>query len=332
VERLSVDDIFSRFKNLRVLILGDAMVDAYMWGKIERISPEAPIPIVTVAKKENRLGGAANVSLNIQALGATPILFSVIGDDVFGKDFLKLFKKNNLSSEGIFVDPGRITTVKNRVISNGQHIARIDEETVDYISESLEKQIFETVKKTLEEKKIDVVIFVDYDKGVITPTLIKKITKLAKEKGILLAIDPKKRNFDFYQDADLFKPNFGEFREGTKFQGKKNELNDILKIAKEYKVKKNFKLIFVTLSELGVLISNGTEKSYYPANIRDIADVSGAGDTVIGVASLCLAAGLGPDLIANLSNIAGGLVCEKVGVVPIDKEQFRAEILEKKCI
>jgi D-glycero-beta-D-manno-heptose-7-phosphate kinase len=331
VERSKIDDIFKRFESLKVLIIGDAMVDAYMWGKIERISPEAPIPIVTVTNRENRLGGAANVSLNIQALGATPILFSVIGDDSRGKDFLKLFKKKKLSSEGIFIDPGRKTTVKNRVISNGQHIARIDEETVDYIPESLENQIFQSIKKTLDEQKIDVVIFVDYDKGVITPDLISNISQLAKEKGILLAVDPKKRNFKYYKEADLFKPNFGEFRDGTKFPGKKSDLDEILKVAKEYKVRKKFKLIFVTLSELGVLISNGVEKSYYPANIRYIADVSGAGDTVIGVASLCLAAGLGPDLIANLSNIAGGLVCEKVGVVPIDKGQFKAEILAKKC-
>lgn len=331
MERFKTDEIFKKFEGLKVLILGDAMVDAYMWGKIERISPEAPIPIVTVTKRENRLGGAANVSLNIQALGATPLLFSVIGDDSYGKEFLKLFKKNKLSAEGIFIDPGRKTTVKNRVISNGQHIARIDEETVDFIPEELESRIFQSVKNTLDEQKIDVVIFVDYDKGVITPNLIAWITQLAKEKGILVAADPKMRNFKLYKEIDLFKPNFGEFRDGTKFPGKKSDLDELLKAAKEYKVRKKFQIIFITLSELGVLISNGVEKAYYPANIRYVADVSGAGDTVISVAALCLAAGLNPDLIANLSNIAGGLVCEKVGVVPIGKEQFKAEILAKKC-
>lgn len=331
MERLKVDEIFTCFEGLKVLILGDAMVDAYMWGKIERISPEAPIPIVTVTNRENRLGGAANVSLNIQALGATPLLFSVIGDDNRGKDFLKLFKKNKLWEGGIFVDPTRKTTVKNRVISNSQHIARIDEESTDFVSPWLETKILETIKKTLDEQKIDVLIFVDYDKGVITPGLISEVTKLAKEKGILIAADPKVRNFSLYHEIDLFKPNFGEFKEGVKFPGKKNDLDELLKVAKEYKAKKKFQIIFITLSELGVLISNGVEKAYYPANIRYVADVSGAGDTVISVASLCLAAGLNPDLIANLSNIAGGLVCEKVGVVPIDQKQFKAEILAKKC-
>ncbi|MBN1821751.1 MAG: hypothetical protein JXR31_14465 [Prolixibacteraceae bacterium] len=329
MERFLVEDTFKKFEGLKVLILGDAMVDAYLWGKIERISPEAPIPIVTVTNRENRLGGAANVSLNIQALGATPILFSVIGDDARGRDFLRLFKKRNLSEEGIFIDHGRQTTVKNRVISNGQHIARIDEETTEYISEELEDKIFKSISKTLKEKKIDVIIFVDYDKGVITPNLILKVTKLAKDKGILTAADPKIRNFKFYKEIDLFKPNFNEFRAGTKFPGKKNELDEILKVAHEYQSKKKFKIIFITLSELGVLISNGAEKSYYPANIRYIADVSGAGDTVISVAGLCLAAGLNPDMIAKISNMAGGLVCENVGVVPIDKDQLKTELLFK---
>jgi D-glycero-beta-D-manno-heptose-7-phosphate kinase len=326
VEPSFVEHIFAQFNNLNVLILGDAMVDAYLWGKIERISPEAPIPIVNVTERENRLGGAANVSLNIQALGATPFLFAVIGDDPRGKEFLRLFKRRNLLQEGIFTDPRRNTTVKNRVISNGQHIARIDEETTDYISEEMEEQIFRAIQKTIENQRIDLVIFVDYDKGLITPGLIRRVTLLAREKGILTAADPKVRNFKLYKDIDLFKPNFNEFRLGTKFTGKKSDLEALLKVAHDYRLKKNFKIIFITLSELGVLISNGAEKSYYPANIRDIADVSGAGDTVISVAGLCLAAGLNPDMIADISNTAGGLVCEKVGVVPIDKERLKREI------
>jgi rfaE bifunctional protein kinase chain/domain len=307
------------------------MIDAYLRGKIERISPEAPIPIVTISEKEKRLGGAANVSLNIQALGATPIIFSVIGDDSKGRDLLKLFKKLDLSPEGIFIDPTRKTTVKNRVISNGQHIARIDEETTEYISNDLEEKIYTSIKKTLDNNQIDIIIFVDYDKGVITPTLIKHISNLARERGIITAADPKKRNFKLFKGIDLFKPNYKEFKEGTKYQGKKDDLKEILKTANDYKIKKQFKFVFITLSELGVLISNGVEKSYFPANIRHIADVSGAGDTVISVASLCLAAGLSSEQIANISNIAGGLVCEKVGVVPIDKEQLKAEILANNC-
>ncbi len=327
MKKTLVNQIFQKFEQLKVIVLGDAMVDTYLWGKIERISPEAPIPIVTITDRENRLGGAANVSLNINSLGATPLLFSVIGDDEKGKEFVELLKKRKLSSDGVIVDPDRKTTVKNRVISNGQHIARIDEESIDYISADFENQLFDSIKKTVSKQKIDVIIFVDYDKGVITPRLIKRVTELAKEKGIYTAVDPKTRNFQTYKNVDLFKPNFSEFRIGTRKKLKKGDLEGLLHEAVALKQKKGYKLIFVTLSELGVLISNGVEESHYPANIRYIADVSGAGDTVISVASLCLSAELPPKLLAMMSNIAGGLVCEKVGVVPIDKELLKKEVI-----
>lgn len=327
MKKTEVNQIFQKFEKLRVIVIGDAMVDTYLWGKIERISPEAPIPIVTVTERENRLGGAGNVSLNISSLGAIPLLFSVIGNDDKGNTFLELLKKRNLSAKGILTDPNRKTTVKNRVISNGQHIARIDEESIEYISPELELQLFESIKNTVENQPIDVIVFVDYDKGVITPGLIKKITELAKENNIFTAVDPKTRNFQLYKNVDLFKPNFNEFNIGTKKNLKKGDLDGLLKEAVAYKQKKGFKLIFVTLSELGVMISNGVEESHYPANIRYIADVSGAGDTVISVASLCLSAKLPPKLLAMMSNIAGGLVCEKVGVVPIDKEQLKNEVI-----
>ncbi|NOY96271.1 MAG: D-glycero-beta-D-manno-heptose-7-phosphate kinase [Chlorobi bacterium] len=326
MEKAKVGEIFNKFEKLRAIVIGDAMVDAYLWGKIERISPEAPIPVVSVTDRENRLGGAANVSLNIQSLGATPILFSIIGNDDKGKVFLDLLEKWNISTEGILIDPGRNTTVKNRVISNGQHIARVDEESTKYISPDLETQLIDSVIKTVGQQEIDVVIFVDYDKGVITPEVIRRITALANEKGIYTAADPKRRNFKLYRDIGLFKPNFKEFKEGVKSDVVKGDLSTLRQIADEYKRKKNFRLIFITLSELGVFISNGVEESYFPANIRYIADVSGAGDTVISVASLCLAAGLPLKILAMMSNIAGGLVCEKVGVMPIDKKQLKKEV------
>ncbi len=302
------------------------MVDSYMWGKVDRVSPEAPIPIVSVTKKEIRLGGAANVSLNLQALGATPLLFSVTGDDDKGRRFRKLMEGNNLSAEGIFADPQRITTVKNRIICNGQHIARIDEESTDYIDNKLEMLIFNAIQRTIESRKIDVIIFVDYDKGMITPTLFEKVHALAKEKKIFVAVDPKKRNFSLYHDIDLFKPNFKEFLEGTGQVIRKGDLDLLKRAAEDFKKEKVFKLIFITLSELGVFISNGISQNYYPAEIRYIADVSGAGDTVLSVASLCLATNTPPHQMALLANMAGGLVCEQVGVVPINRERFRKEM------
>jgi len=317
-----VNQIFEQFSQMRALVIGDAMVDTYLWGKVERVSPEAPIPIVSITNRESRLGGAANVSLNLQSLGATPILFSVIGDDEQGRKFKKLLEKNKLTSEGIFVDPSRITTVKNRIIGKGQHIARVDEESVDFISKEIENSIIAGIQKEIESNRVDVIIFVDYDKGVVTPTLFYAVNQLAIEKGIPTAVDPKKRNFNNYKNVGLFKPNFKEFVDGIGLPIEKGDFKTLRTVAQDLKVKNNFNLIFVTLSELGVFISNGEKEQYYPAVIRHIADVSGAGDTVISVASLALAAKLKPKIMAMMSNIAGGLVCENLGVVPVDKNQL----------
>jgi rfaE bifunctional protein kinase chain/domain len=330
VEQSEVNQIFNRFKEMRAIVIGDAMVDSYMWGKVERVSPEAPIPIVSVSQRENRLGGAANVSLNLQALGATPYLFAVIGNDDKGRKFRKLLEKNKLSCEGVFIDPKRNTTLKTRIISKGQHIARVDEESTEFIEPETEISMVAAIEKLVKNEKIDVIIFVDYDKGVITSTLFDKINELAKEMEIPVAVDPKKRNFHHYTNVSLFKPNFKEFVDGIGVPIKKGDLDTLKKIAEEFKQKQNFKLIFITLSELGVFVSNGVKEQYYPAEIRYIADVSGAGDTVISVASLAVAAGLHPKITAMMSNLAGGQVCEKLGVVPVSKDQLISEMLSQK--
>lgn len=315
---------------MRVIVIGDAMLDTYLWGKVERLSPEAPVPIVSVTRRENRLGGAANVSRNIQSLGATPILFSVVGDDDNGKEFLSLLEKRQLSSEGIFIDSSRNTTVKNRIISSGKQIVRVDEETVDFISDEMMEKLLNGIEKELENNPIDVIVFVDYDKGVITPALFDAVNKLAISKNIPTAVDPKKRNFWHYKNVSLFKPNFKEFVDGLGKPITKSDLESIKANADAFKKQQDLKLIFITLSELGVFISNGVKEQYYPVVIRDIADVSGAGDTVISVASLAMAAGLPPKTMALMSNLAGGLVCEKVGVVPVDMEQLRKEMKSNK--
>jgi D-glycero-beta-D-manno-heptose-7-phosphate kinase len=322
VKEQEVNQIFEKFSQMRAIVIGDAMVDTYLWGKVERVSPEAPIPIVSVTKRESRLGGAANVSLNLQSLGATPVLFSVVGNDEKGRKFKKMIGKNSLPDYGILVDPNRITTVKSRIIGKGQHIARVDEESTDFIDEAFEQALINGIKKELETNKVDVIIFVDYDKGVITPSLFENTNKMAREKGIPIAVDPKKRNFNYYKNIDLFKPNFKEFVDGTGLPLRKGDLEMLRQAAHALKEKQNYKLIFITLSELGVFISNGIKEQYYPAVIRHIADVSGAGDSVISVASLAMAAGLSPKVMALISNIAGGMVCENLGVVPVNKTQL----------
>lgn len=325
VEKLKVEEVFSQFSKIRALVIGDTMVDSYMWGVVDRISSEAPIPIVVVGRQENRLGGAANVSLNLQAMGATPVLVSIIGNDLKGDTFLELLETSKMSSAGILRSSHRQTTVKTRILSGTQQVVRVDEEVSDLISPEEEELVYQRVSTLLEEQKFDVFIFVDYDKGIFTKNLIERLTALAHSKGILIAVDPKKRNFNNYKNVNLFKPNLKEFREGLELQLDKRDLKGILAAAETLKKENILNVIFITLSELGVIISNGLKQNHFPAEIRDIADVSGAGDTVIAVASLCLAVGLPTRFMAQLSNLAGGLVCEKSGVVPIDSQRLKVE-------
>ncbi len=325
VDKNEVNQVFVKFGEVKALVIGDAMVDSYLRGTVDRISSEAPIPIIAVNNQECRLGGAANVSLNLQVLGATPILVSMIGEDAQGENFMELLKKRKLSKEGIIRTSDRRTTLKTRILRGNQQVVRVDEEVTDYIRPDEEEIVYNRVESLMNLHDFDILIFVDYDKGLITPDLIKRITTLAHSRGVKIAVDPKFRNFKFYREVDLFKPNFDEFRKGIRKNIDKQNLSDILKAAEELKKENEYGIIFITLSELGVMISNGVVQNHFPAEIRDISDVSGAGDTVIAVASLCLAAGLSTRLIAQLSNLAGGLVCEKSGVVPIDPVHLKTE-------
>lgn len=317
--------IFDSFSNVRVLIIGDAMVDAYIWGNVNRMSPEAPVPIVTVQKRETRLGGAANVALNVQAMGASPILCSVIGDDMYGREFVELMEKQKLSTEAIFKVQKRATTVKTRVIGNNHHLLRVDEEQESEVTKAETELMIKKVLLLLKKKEVDVIVFEDYDKGVITPDLILKVVIAASKNKIPVAVDPKKKNFQFYKNITLFKPNLKELKEGIKADFNIAEKIILSKVADELRIRQGMENILITLSEKGMFIATKKVKHIVPAHIRNVADVSGAGDTVIGVAALGLALKLDPILMVELANIAGGLVCEKVGVVPIDKELLLQE-------
>ncbi|GAI05251.1 unnamed protein product, partial [marine sediment metagenome] len=207
VKSSEIQKIFESFNNFQILIIGDVMIDAYLWGKVERISPEAPIPIITCTKKENRLGGAANVALNIKALGAKPLICSVIGDDENAKVFFERLQIKSIDSKGIIISQERKTTVKTRIISNNQHLLRVDEEDDEYISSDLEQELFSKIQSLISSKKIDAILFEDYDKGIITPFIIEKTVELANKNNILTLVDPKKRNFNHYRNITLFKPN-----------------------------------------------------------------------------------------------------------------------------
>ena len=320
------NNLINQFENIPVLVIGDVMIDAYLFGNVERISPEAPVPIVAVNKKENRLGGAANVALNLVALGAKPILCSVIGNDLEGNDLLNLLNENNIDASGIVKSNDRITTTKTRVISQNHQMIRIDNEDAANLNHAQTSLLIDKIKELLPRTKI--VIFEDYDKGVITEKLIDEITKAANELGIPTVVDPKKRNFSFYKNVTLFKPNLKELREGTKHDFSLQNKEEFEQICNNLIAKMNIKYLFVTLSENGVMITNGTDFTYIPAHIRKIADVSGAGDTVISVASLCLALNIPINQVATISNLAGGLVCEEVGVIPINRIKLAEELNE----
>ena len=320
--------IFQKFSDLKVLIIGDVMMDTYLWGKVERISPEAPVPVVSVTKKENRLGGAANVALNVQSLGAKPIICAVIGDDQEGIDFMNLLDKQNLSAEGILKIDGRPTTVKTRVIGHNQQIVRVDAETDQQITMAASDQIFQKIQNIIKAEKINAIIFEDYDKGLLSQDLISRTVELANSRQILTIVDPKKRNFLCYHNVTLFKPNLKELREGLKMEIEPSQIADITDAVTVLQERLNAKMVMVTLSELGVYISSSNGQKVIPAHIRNIADVSGAGDTVIATATLCLAAGLDEFKTAEIANLAGGLVCEQVGVVPINHDLLLSESIK----
>lgn len=322
----SIKDIFDAFSKQRVLIIGDVMIDSYLWGKVERISPEAPVPIVHVQKRDKRLGGAANVAMNIQALGAEPVLCSVIGQDNSGSDFINLLKQHQLTKEGIFQSEQRQTTIKHRILSGHQHMLRIDQEDSSQLKPEESKELLKLVKQLAPT--CQAIIFEDYDKGVLGKELIQDVINYANEIGVPTIVDPKKRNFLHYKEATLFKPNLKELKDGLKIDFNAKDTEELRAAVAELKEVLKVKQALVTLSELGVYMDNGKDKVHIPAHLRTIADVSGAGDTLVSVAALCLALQTSPRFTAALSNLAGGLVCEHVGVVSIDKQRLMEEAIK----
>ncbi|MCT4588529.1 MAG: bifunctional ADP-heptose synthase [Carboxylicivirga sp.] len=327
--RKELTQVFDAFDQMHILIIGDVMIDSYLWGDVNRISPEAPVPILATTGRENRLGGAANVALNIQSLGAKPILCSVIANDEAGENFRHLLSENNLTEQGIISASQRKTTIKTRIISQNQHLLRIDEEECSPLDTSLEQKLQAHIEDLLNTFRIDAIIFEDYDKGVLTPSTIQATIQLAQDKGVPTLVDPKKRNFLAYQGVTFFKPNLKEFKEGAKLDVSANDQDGLRIAASDFVKEQNIRHFMVTMAEKGVMVLDKSQHHFIPAEIRDISDVSGAGDTVISVSALCLASGLDQKLVAGIANMAGGLVCEHPGVVPIDKQELLEECFEK---
>lgn len=317
--------IFEGFSKLKVGVIGDVMLDSYLWGNVERISPEAPVPVVSVNKKEQRIGGAGNVALNIRSMGADVAVLTVCGDDDDAKNLESLFKKQNIYTQYILKSRNRITTNKTRVISRNQQMMRLDAEITTDLEKTDEDALLKEIKNFIQVNDPDVIIFEDYNKGVLTERIIHEAIALCKKAGIITAVDPKRKNFFSYTDVDIFKPNLKEVKEGLNLLIDHIDLSSLNKIHTQLKNILQHNISFITLSEKGVFYQQDAKQAIIPSHLRNIADVSGAGDTVIAVAALVYAATQNVHMMAEIANIAGGLVCEVVGTAAINKEQLLHE-------
>lgn len=321
---MGIDNFIEELGKLEVLVVGDVMIDRYITGNINRISPEAPVPVLNFTKEENRLGGAANVALNLKALGAKVHLLSTVGDDKNGQLFIDLIEQNGFSTAGIIQSADRETTVKTRVIAANQHILRVDREITSYLNDKDSSIFLERGESIIQSNKIDVILFQDYNKGVLSQEVINQLSSFAKKQNIKTSVDPKDKNFWSFKDVSLFKPNLSEIKAQLPFDIG-YDIKDLDKADAFIRNKLNHNISLITLSEHGVYVSDGKNSVICPTQARSIVDVCGAGDTVISIASLSICKDIDLENIGLLSNLAGGQVCEKVGVVPVNKDQLKTE-------
>ena len=319
------DQLFIDFSKLKVVIIGDVMLDTYWWGQVDRISPEAPVPVVSLLRKEHRVGGAANVALNTVALGAQTTIVSVIGSDADGSLLQSLFEAEHIDTSYLLTHASRITTNKTRVMSRNQQMMRLDAEITTPISSEIEKALLQKFTTCLDAKNPDVVIFEDYDKGVLTPTFIEAAIAVCTARNIVMSVDPKKNNFLAYKGVTLFKPNLKEVKEGLQVPIAAVTLENLRAVHAALQTHLAHQISLITLSEKGMFFDTGADAKIIPTHVRSIADVSGAGDTVIAVASLVYAATKNIELATEMANIAGGLVCEEVGTAAINKTRLLSE-------
>lgn len=322
-----VNTLFEQFKRLNIMIVGDVMLDRYLAGQVNRISPEAPVPVVHLSTTNNRLGGAANVALNIAAFGATAYVCSVIGEDQNAIILKNLLAERKINTTGIVQTTTRPTTIKTRILARHQQLLRFDEEVTHDITPKEEAQLIKKFIRILETTRIDAIIFQDYNKGVLTPNLIKELIQYAQNYKIPTIVDPKKNNFFAFKNTTLFKPNLKEVIEGTGLQVDPISKASLRNCAKLLRAKMGIPYILITLSENGIYIDTESDGQIIPTEPRNIADVCGAGDTVISTTALGVAANMAIQEAALLANLAGGIVCESVGVVPIDIKRLQAEYL-----
>ncbi|MDD2424070.1 MAG: D-glycero-beta-D-manno-heptose-7-phosphate kinase [Candidatus Cloacimonetes bacterium] len=314
-------ELIKKIWRKKVIVLGDMMLDSYQWGKVDRISPEAPVPIIAIDKEEFRLGGAANVALNLAALGAQAYPIGVVGSGPNAKILRKLFKQHKLDVDGMISEKGRKTTIKTRILAVNQQVVRIDIEDSSWISQDTENEVLSKI--TAQIKTADLMIIEDYNKGLLSERLISETLKLCKEHNVPVAVDPKQKNFFAYQEVDIFKPNYLELQNnlGVKFESEEDFFAGAAKSLELLKCK----YLVVTHGAKGMYIfSTGSPTQHLPTFAREVYDVSGAGDTVISALALAYSTGAEIKQAAAFANHAAAVVCGKLGTATANSQEILA--------
>jgi rfaE bifunctional protein kinase chain/domain len=318
-----IKEIIDHFDGRTVAVVGDLMLDRYYWGGVSRISPEAPVPVVDVREESAHLGGAANVAHNIRTLGAKALLFGVVGGDTAGKELRDLCREGGFDDAGVIVDGKRPTTVKTRIIAHSQHVVRIDREVRTDIPMETQGMLLGAIQHALPG--LSALILEDYNKGVLVQPFVKNLISLARDHNVPVMVDPKFRNFFEYKGVTLFKPNRKEMEDalGATLGSDRLLENGACDVQKRLECD----YVLLTLGAKGMMLTDGRNMWQVPTFARRVADVSGAGDTVIATLAVAHASGATMREAATIANVAAGIVCEEVGIVPIGREALRARLL-----
>ena len=324
-KQAEIRDLFERFAGMQALVIGDLMLDSYLWGEVERISPESPVPVVDVRGEDHRPGGAGNVALNLRALGAGVSILALLGEDESGSHLQELLDKAGIDTGNLLRSGSRPSTRKTRILGRNQQMIRIDREDRSPIGSKLEEEVLDRLQQAIDKSKPDLILIQDYNKGLLTENVIRGIVEIARKHSIFIAVDPKQKHFFEYRGVDLFKPNLKELNDSMGYRLDGHDQEALASALKTLRERMPHRYSLLTLSSRGMALFDGHSLQYFAAHPRQVADVSGAGDTVIAVAALALASGCDIDRAIGLANLAGGLVCEKVGVVPVDNGKLREE-------
>jgi D-beta-D-heptose 7-phosphate kinase/D-beta-D-heptose 1-phosphate adenosyltransferase len=318
--------IIKKFSGVRILVVGDIMLDRFIWGDVSRISPEAPVPVVVVDKETFLLGGAANVVNNIYSLGGKASLCGVIGDDEMGQKVIQRLSEMGIERSGISIEPGRQTTVKTRIIAHQQQLVRIDRETTQHPKVSTLRSLSEYLKRNI--KSFDGVILSDYGKGLLTRGVVRDVIRKARQTGKLVMVDPKIKNFFFYREATVVTPNTTEASSASRISI--TDEASLNRAGRNLLKRLRCDALVITRGEDGMAIFEPHQKPFLvPTEAREVYDVTGAGDTVIGTMALALGAGASIRRAAELANHAAGIVVGKVGTATVDQEELTSVMKER---